>query len=115
MKRISGGCTSLCQPVDVGFSKPFKDFFALWAGSSAHRAVNAPLVDGGACTTFPVGNRGGGGGEAMIGGLCRLVVRVWLCWLVVDLVVRVVWAGCLCCEPLRYQSKTMRGNKYYKR
>jgi transcriptional regulator with XRE-family HTH domain len=35
--------------------------------------------------------------------LCqRLVVRVWLCWLVVGLVVRVVWAGCLCCEPLLY-------------
>jgi hypothetical protein len=36
------------------------------------------------------------GEEAMMGGLCGLVVRVWLCWLVVGLVVRVVWAGCLC-------------------
>jgi hypothetical protein len=42
------------------------------------------------------------GEEAMMGGLCRLVVMVWLRWLVVGLVVRVVWAGCLCCEPLRY-------------
>jgi hypothetical protein len=42
------------------------------------------------------------GGEAMMGGLCGLVVRVWLCWLVVGLVVRVLWAGCLCCKPLRY-------------
>ncbi len=24
-KHIPGGCTSLCQPVDVGFNKPFKD------------------------------------------------------------------------------------------
>ena len=24
MKHILGGCTSLCQPVDVGFNKPFK-------------------------------------------------------------------------------------------
>jgi hypothetical protein len=38
----------------------------------------------------------------LMGGLCRLVVKVWLCGLVVGLVVRVVWAGCLCCEPLPY-------------
>ena len=25
MRHIPGGCTSLCQPVDVGFNKPFKD------------------------------------------------------------------------------------------
>jgi hypothetical protein len=24
-KHIPGGCTSLCQPVDIGFNKPFKD------------------------------------------------------------------------------------------
>ncbi len=30
------------------------------------------------------------GEEAMMGGLCGLVVRVWLCELVVGLVVRVV-------------------------
>jgi hypothetical protein len=24
-RHILGGCTSLCQPVDVGFNKPFKD------------------------------------------------------------------------------------------
>jgi hypothetical protein len=35
-----------------------------------------------------------------MGGLCGLVVRVWLCGLVVGLVLRVVWVGCLCCEPL---------------
>ena len=25
VRHIPGGCTSLCQPVDVGFNKPFKD------------------------------------------------------------------------------------------
>jgi hypothetical protein len=25
VKHITGGCTSLCQPVEVGFNKPFKD------------------------------------------------------------------------------------------
>ena len=25
VKHIPGGCTSLCQPVDVGFNKLFKD------------------------------------------------------------------------------------------
>ena len=25
VQHIPGGCTSLCQPVDVGFNKPFKD------------------------------------------------------------------------------------------
>ena len=25
VQQIPGGCTSLCQPVDVGFNKPFKD------------------------------------------------------------------------------------------
>ena len=25
VKHVPGGCTSLCQPVDVGFHKPFKD------------------------------------------------------------------------------------------
>ncbi len=25
VKHIPGGCTSLCQPVDVGFNKPFKN------------------------------------------------------------------------------------------
>ncbi len=24
VKHIPGGCTSLCQPVDIGFNKPFK-------------------------------------------------------------------------------------------
>jgi hypothetical protein len=40
------------------------------------------------------------GEEAMMGGSCGLVVRAWLCGLVVGLVVRVVQAGCLCCRPL---------------
>jgi hypothetical protein len=40
---------------------------ALCAGSSAHGAVLAPLVGGGACTTFPV-KIGGGGGHG---------VRLW--------------------------------------
>ncbi len=26
VQHIPGGCTSLCQPVDVGFNKPFKDW-----------------------------------------------------------------------------------------
>jgi hypothetical protein len=26
LQHIPGGCTSLCQPVDVGFNKPFKDW-----------------------------------------------------------------------------------------
>jgi hypothetical protein len=26
VKHIPGGCTSLCQPVDVGFNKPLKDW-----------------------------------------------------------------------------------------
>jgi hypothetical protein len=25
VKHIPGGCTSLCQPVDINFNKPFKD------------------------------------------------------------------------------------------
>ncbi len=25
VKHIPGGCTSLCQPVDISFNKPFKD------------------------------------------------------------------------------------------
>jgi hypothetical protein len=25
VKHVPGGCTSLCQPVNVGFNKPFKD------------------------------------------------------------------------------------------
>jgi hypothetical protein len=38
------------------------------------------------------------GGEAMMGGLCRLVM-----WAGCEgLVVRVVWAGCVCCKPLQY-------------
>jgi hypothetical protein len=31
VKNIPGGCTSLCQPVDIGFNKPFKDrLWRLW-------------------------------------------------------------------------------------
>ena len=26
VEHIPGGCTSLCQPVDIGISKPFKAF-----------------------------------------------------------------------------------------
>jgi hypothetical protein len=43
----------------------------LLAGSSAHSAVLAPLVVGGACTTFPVESRGGGGhGGRVVGAGC---------------------------------------------
>jgi hypothetical protein len=31
VKHIPGGCTSLCQPIDIGFNKPFKDrLWKLW-------------------------------------------------------------------------------------
>jgi hypothetical protein len=31
VKHIPGGCTSLCQPIDIGFNKPFKDHLRkLW-------------------------------------------------------------------------------------
>jgi hypothetical protein len=43
-----------------------------------------------------------GGKKAMMGGLCRLVVMVRLCGLVVGLVVRIGRAGCLCGDPLQY-------------
>jgi hypothetical protein len=38
------------------------------AGSSAHSEVLAPLVEGGACTTFPIGSRGGGGHDGRVVG-----------------------------------------------
>jgi hypothetical protein len=76
-RGIAYGRPGECIVRGIISSERTKDFCALWAGSSAHRAVNAPLVDGGACTTFPVGNRGGGGHDVG-GGLCGLVVRVWL-------------------------------------
>ena len=41
--HIPGGCTSLCQPVDVGFNKPFKDRIRrLWT----EWMVAEGLVDG---------------------------------------------------------------------
>ena len=41
--HIPGGCTSLCQPVDVGFNKPFKDRVRqLWT----EWMVTEGLVDG---------------------------------------------------------------------
>ena len=31
VKHIPGGCTSLCQPIDISFNKPFKDrLWKLW-------------------------------------------------------------------------------------
>jgi hypothetical protein len=36
--------------------------------------------------------------EAMMGGLCGLVMQAGC----EGLVVRVVWAGCVCCEPRQY-------------
>jgi hypothetical protein len=76
-RGIAYGRPGKCIVRGIISSKRAKDFCALWVGSSAHRAVNAPLIDGGACTTFLVGNREGGGHD-MGGGLCGLVVRVWL-------------------------------------
>jgi hypothetical protein len=53
---------------------------ALCAGSSTHGAVLAPLVEGAACTTYPV-RIGGGRGHG---------VRLWC------VVVLVVVCGCVC-------------------
>jgi hypothetical protein len=48
----------------------------LLAGSSAHKAVLAPLVEGGACTTFQVGSRGGEGHDGrVVGAGCDSCVR----------------------------------------
>jgi hypothetical protein len=58
--------------------KSSKDCLALLAGSSAHSAVLAPLLGGGACTTFPVGSRGGGGHDGRV--VCAgCDSRVWGC------------------------------------
>ncbi len=68
-----------------------KDCLALLVGSSAHSAVLAPFVGGGACTTFPVGSRGGGGHDGrVVGAGCDGCV--WGCafWL------------CVCCKPLLF-------------
>jgi hypothetical protein len=59
--------------------KRSKDCLALWSGSSAHSAVLAPLVGGGACPTFPVGSRGGGGHDGrVVSAGCEGCV-CWLC------------------------------------
>jgi hypothetical protein len=48
VKHIPGGCTSLCQPVDIGFNKPFKDCLGkLWiswmiAEGVIHGMTSAP-------------------------------------------------------------------------
>ncbi len=48
VKHIPGGCTSLCQPVDIGFNKPFKDrlqkLWVLWmiAEGDIHGTTSAP-------------------------------------------------------------------------
>jgi hypothetical protein len=32
VKHVLGGCTFLCQPISIGFSKPFKDcIWRLWS------------------------------------------------------------------------------------
>jgi len=49
---------------------------ALRAGSSAHDAVLAPLVGGGACTTFPLESGGGGGHVGWLCVGCFLVIFV---------------------------------------
>ena len=49
VKHIPGGCTSLCQPVDVGFNKPFKDCMQrqwinwMIAKGIVHGTTNPPL------------------------------------------------------------------------
>ena len=43
VQHIPGGCTSLCQPVDIGFNKPFKSRMNnLWTDFM----VNTGLVNG---------------------------------------------------------------------
>ena len=40
VQHIPGGCTSLCQPVDVGFNKPFKSRMKLlWTNFMVHRGL----------------------------------------------------------------------------
>ena len=40
--HIPGGCTSLCQPVDVGFNKPFKDRICrLWMDWMIEEGLNS--------------------------------------------------------------------------
>jgi hypothetical protein len=40
VEHIPGGCTSLCQPVDVGFNKPFKSRMKLlWTNFMVHRGL----------------------------------------------------------------------------
>ena len=39
VKHIPGGCTSLCQPVDIGINKPFKAFL--------HKAWEKWMIDEG--------------------------------------------------------------------
>ena len=39
VKHIPGGCTSLCQPVDIGINKPFKAFLHI-ANRKKSKALN---------------------------------------------------------------------------
>jgi hypothetical protein len=49
MQHIPGGCTSLCQPVDVGFNKPFKDWMQKqWMSWM----MNEGVVHGTTCFVF---------------------------------------------------------------
>jgi hypothetical protein len=49
VKHIPGGCTSLCQPIDIGFNKPFKDrLWKLWiswmiAEGVIHGTTSSPM------------------------------------------------------------------------
>jgi hypothetical protein len=44
--HIPGGCTGLCQPVDVGFNKPFEDRVRrLWTETTPTRKVVAEWID----------------------------------------------------------------------
>ena len=49
VQHIPGGCTSLCQPVDVGFNKPFKDWMQKqWMSWM----MNEGVVHGTTCFVF---------------------------------------------------------------
>ncbi len=81
------GCSNSCHRRGKICHKRSKDYLARGAGSSAHSAVFFPLVGWGACPTYPVRSRGGGGHDMMVvlDGCEGLVVRVWfweLCGLV---------------------------------
>ncbi len=65
--------------------------WCFWWVVAHHSSVLAFLVGGGACSTFPVGSRGGGGNDGRaVGAGCEDCVWGCACWLFV------------CCKPLLF-------------